>query len=234
MEWTNLQNKTKTLEMTQFEDFVDVLKDRGFITLSKNAINWINLSDLVPEDRWHTDLPTDPWKWRVRVEEAHLAAYGKLFEKKPGFISLRWYPKFLAARREGKSFQERYEEGSLSHYAKEIYNLFDKHDRLALYEIKALGGFTKELNSKFESAMAELQMGMFITISGTKQKRNQKGEPYGWPATAYQTVELWAGEELIETAGKTDPQEAREEIIAHIKLHAPGADLKKIKKFLGF
>lgn len=63
-----------------------------------------------------------------------------------------------------------YEDGLMSIYAKQIYELFNEDSILAVHEIKAMAGFTKELNSRHESAMMELQMGMFITVNGTKQK----------------------------------------------------------------
>lgn len=219
--------------MRTFDDFVAALKKFGLMALSQNAINWINLAQLVPEEHWHTDLPTDPWQWRIKIEEEGLAAYGKLFDKKPGFIDIAWYPKSLAARRLGKTFKECYQQGTYSQYAREIYSLFEENDRLALYEIKSLGGFTKDQNYRVEAALTELQMGMFITCSGTKQKRNQQGEPYGWPATAYQTVEAWAGKGLIEEANQIDPQEARKMIIEQVKTILPNSDPKKIKRFLG-
>ena len=65
---------------------------------------------------WHTDNPeTDPWLWRIRVlEERNDIVYSKLFFKKAGFITKEWYPYFLAARREGKVFEEEYYYGKIS------------------------------------------------------------------------------------------------------------------------
>jgi len=221
------------VKLTKYEDFVSILEKVGFMPLSKNCLDFINLSDLTEPEQWHTNLPSDPWPWRVQIELDHKAAYGKLFDKKPGFISLEWYPIFLSAVRRGRSFNEVYSAGLLSSYAKQIYTLIEDHKLLAVHEIKALGGFTKELNSKYESAMCELQMGMFITTNGMKQKTAANGEPYGWPSTSYSTVETWAGEELIEEAWNLKPQDAVDEILLRIDDIMPKADDKKLKKFLG-
>lgn len=221
-------------KITEYSDFVSIVEDLGFMPLSNNSINFINLSDLTRSEQWHTDLPSDPWLWRINIEKDHKAAYAKLFGKKPGFISLKWYPKFLSARRKGRSFFELYSDGLLSNYAKQIYSLFEDHESLAVHEIKSLCGFTKELDSKYESAMCELQMGMFLTVNGTKQKINAKGESYGWPSTVYSTVEAWAGDRLIKESTGIKPEDAIDEIIMRIKEVTPYVETKKIRSFIEF
>lgn len=221
------------MTMKEYQEFVSKVEDIGFMTLSTNNIGFTNLADLTTEDQWHTGLPSDPWRWRVRIEDDHKAAYGKLFDKKPGFISLEWYPVFLAARRKGRSFAEVYSEGLLSNHSKQIYELFKYHKSLAVHEIKAMCGFTKESNTKYENAMTELQMWMFITVNGTKQKISAKGDPYGWPSTAYSTVETWAGEKLIEEAKRMNPKDALDEIIMRVQDIVPQAEMSKIRRFVG-
>jgi hypothetical protein len=228
-----LRRNYKGKKITEYSEFLEVLEEIGFMPLSNNCINFTNISDLTEEKEWHTGLATDPWSWRVRAESERKAAYGKLFDKKPGFISYEWYPIFIAARRKGRSFSEMYSEGLISYNAKQIYELFNEHSILALHEIKSLCGITKETNSKFENAMTELQMRMFITINGTKQKLSQKGGTYGWPSTAYSTVETWAGEKLMQETEEIDAEEAIENIMYKINEVVPDADIRKIKKFLG-
>lgn len=220
-------------KITYYEEFVSILEDVGFMPLSTNTIGFINLSDLTESQQWHTDLPSDPWKWRVKIEQEGKGAYAKLFNKKPAFISLEWYPKFIAARRKGRSLSEMYSEGLISSYGKQIYQMFDDREILAAHEIKSLGGFTKESNSKYEAAMNELQMNMFITANGTKLKISSKGEAYGWPSAAYSTVETWAGEDIMLEANSMKPQKAIEEISLRVKDMLPNVDNKKINRFLG-
>lgn len=230
-------NDYKNTKITEYKDFIAIVEEVGFMPFSKNCIDYISLdgdSGLTEPGQWHTDLPSDPWPWRVQIEVDHKAAYAKLFDKKPGFISLEWYPIFLSARRKGQSFYESFNDGLLSSYAKQIYTLFNSYDILATHEIKALCGFTKETNLKYESAMNELQMGMFITTNGMTRKIGINGDPYGWPATAYSTVEKWGGAELIEQARQMKPQDAMDEIMNRIYEFVPNADPKKIKRFAGF
>ena len=222
----------KDLRLKEYNEFISVVERLGFMTLSNNCIGFPNLENMTEENQWHTDLPSDPWRWRVNIEKDKKAAYGKLFDKKPGYISLEWYPKFFAARRKRRSFMDMYEDGLMSIYAKQIYELFNEDSILAVHEIKAMAGFTKELNSKYESAMIELQMGMFITVNGTKQKISAKGEPYGWPSTAYSKVETWA-KEIVILSDNINPEDAKKEILLRIEEIVPDAQPKKVNQFLG-
>lgn len=226
---TNLNEK-----ITEYHEFISKIEELGFMTLSNNSINFPNLTDLTIESQWHTGEKQDPWIWRVNIEKDKKAGYGKLFAKKPGFISIEWYPKFLSARRSGKSFSQMYSEGLLSNYSKQIYDLFEKNETLAVHEIKSLGGFTKETISKYESAMCELQMAMLITVNGTKQKISSQGEPYGWPSTAYSTVETWAGDKMIEESLNIKPKDAISDIYDRASKIIPDFNEKKMKRFLGF
>lgn len=228
-----MMNEYLNTKIIEYNEFTSIVEDLGFMTLSNNCINFVNLSALTMQEQWHTGMPTDPWQWRVNIEKDHKAAYAKVFDKKPGFISLEWYPIFLAARRKGRSFSEIYSEGLISNFSKQIYDLFKHHETLAVHEIKSLSGVTKDLSSKYESAMCELQMWMFITVSGTKQKISVKGEPYGWPSTAYSTVETWAGDQLIEEAYSINPENAMDEIMMRVKDIIPHAEMKKIRRFIG-
>jgi hypothetical protein len=220
--------------LTQYESFVEIVETIGFMPFSKNNINFLNLdTNLTKPEQWHTGFDSDPWPWRVKIEADHRAAYAKIFNKKPGFISIEWYPIFLAARRKKRTFEDFYNDGLLSNYAKQIYSLFDKYDILATHEIKGLCNFTKETNSKYEAAMIELQMNMLLTTNGMKQKISADGDTYGWPSTAYSTVEFWAGKNLIDESDKITPKSATDEILSRIFDIVPEADIKKARRFAG-
>lgn len=218
----------------EYEEFVQLINEIGFMPLSNNCIDFISLSAITHAESWHTDHPDDPWLWKTRVETEHKAAYAKIFDKKPGFISLDWYPVFLAARRNNKGFDELYSDGLMSNYAKQIYSLFEHKYELAAHEIKALIGYGKESASKYEAALIELQMKMLVTGNGLKYKLSKSGEEYGWPVISYTTTERWIGQELMEKARNIDPAYAMETITKRIDEICPGADKRRIKKFIDF
>ena len=183
---------------------------------------------------WHTgDSDTDPWEWRMRVlNERNDIAYSKIFFRKAGYITKEWYPYFLAARRGGKSFDEMYADGIYSNFAKKIYELLRENESLPLHEIKILGGFDRKDTSKFEKALVDLQMGLFITMSGMRQKTSRLGIEYGWFSTVFCVTERFWSADVFDRAGNINTKEAEEKITERILGLNPLADEKKIVKFI--
>ncbi len=181
--------------------------------------------------RWHTGEPsTDPWEWRMRVlEERSDIAYAKVFFRSSGYITEEWYPYFLSVRRKGRTFEEAWQDGLVSDLARRIYNAAAENVRVAMHDIKQLAGLHGETSAQIEKAMTELQMSMFLTICGRAQKLNKFGEAYGWSSTVFCTPEeFWHTDEFPDI----DPQEAAEKIHARVLQLNPGAQERKIKKFI--
>lgn len=229
-------------EILNYDDFVAVILEAGFSMGGGNsegiyaAVPW-GWKEEPPYETpvcWHTgEAKTDPWEWRMRVlDERKDIAYGKLFFKKSGFISKEFYPYFLAARREGQTFEEEYASGKISHYAKELYQIVREYGTLPLHAIKQIGGVTKEDKSRFDRAMVELQMKMYLTMCGRQQKLSNKGEEYGWSSTVFCTVEDFFEAEVFEEAAGLTKKEAIQAIEEQIYFLNPDASEKKIKKFI--
>ena len=222
-----------------FEDFCNELYRCGFSMGGGNAkgifalidYDWLNQDTLDTPVKWHCgDLEVDPWEWRMRVLEERVdIAYSKVFFKTSGFITKDWYPHY-AVRRNGETFESGYERGGISHTAKRIYDIV-RDGYVALHEIKALGGFGKEDKSSFDRAMVELQMGMLITITGRRQKKNKYGIEYGWNSTVFTTVDNFWAERDFEIP-VLDAEESYEKIRQQILLLNPTAEEKTIRKFI--
>lgn len=206
--------------------------DKGIYAIIDYA--WNSPENNVSPISWHTGDPeTDPWQWRIRVlEERDDIAYSKVFFRTSGYITKEWYPYFLSVRRRGKSFERAYADGEISRTAKEIYDIIAENESAALHDIKRLGGFGKENKSRFDRAVTDLQMKMYITMCGRTSKLNKSGEEYGWNVTVFSTPEKLFGEEFAENAMKIPIEEAEEKIRARILKLNPQADEKKIKKFI--
>lgn len=224
-----------------FSDFCIALDDCGFSMGGGNPKGifavipycWDEQQFIESPVKWHTGDPEiDPWEWRMRVlEERDDIAYSKLFFRTSGYISKKWYPYFYAVRRKGESFEDAYERGTVSQTDKRIYDIISETGKTAFHEIKQLGGFRKEDNSKFERAIVELQMRMYITMCGRAQKINKYGEGYGWNSTVFTTVEdFWVARGIF--LPDFDPAENYEKIKAQILNLNPEADKKKIDKFI--
>jgi hypothetical protein len=230
------------MTLNNFEDFIAALLNAGFSTGSGHTegvyavvpFAWDESPPFRTRVRWHTGDPaTDPWEWRIRVlEERNDIAYAKMFFKKSGYITEEWYPYFLAARRKGMDFGEEYARGTISHSAKRIYDVVKDGGALPLHEIKRLGGFSREEKSRFDAAVIELQMRLYITICGAKQKVSLTGGEYGWRSTVFCAVEKFWDKAIFKRAGKISAREAAEKITDRIYKLNPDADARKIRKFI--
>lgn len=229
-------------EIKNYANFVDGLLNAGFSMGGGNSegiyslIPW-NWNEQPPYEtpvEWHTGNPeTDPWEWRMRIlDERSDIAYAKVFFKKSGYITKEWAPFFIAIRRNNMSFEEQYEDGLISNYAKRIYSSFLEYETLPLHAIKQLGGFEKSEKNHFDKALVELQMKMFLTMCGRQQKISQKGEEYGWSSTVFCTTEQFWGKDIFEKAENLDKEEAINKITERISILNPDASQKKIIKFI--
>jgi hypothetical protein len=125
-----------------------------------------------------------------------------------------------------------YADGIYSNYAKRIYEILRENDSFPFHEIKLLGGFDKKDNSKFEKALTDLQMGLFITMSKMQQKVSRVGLEYGWFSTVFSTTERFWGNDVFDRAARLSADEAEEKITERILKLNPSADEKKIIKFI--
>ncbi|MDR2909128.1 MAG: hypothetical protein LBU86_04525 [Oscillospiraceae bacterium] len=224
-----------------YSDFCRELLSAGFSIAGGNNEGVFGLIDFdwrnEPRDspvRWHTGDPdTDPWEWRIRVlDDRDDISYAKVFFRKGGFITREWYPYFLAARRGGGDFGDFYSEGLVSRNAKRLVDALKEHHTLPLHELKRVAGFGKEDKSQFERALLDLQAGLFVTVSGTAQKRNKYGEEYGWHTTCFCLTESFWPPEVFERAGKLDKGKAIDAITERVYRLNPAANGKKVKKFI--
>jgi len=225
-----------------YQDFVNALLVAGF---SLGGGNSEGIFSLIPWSwneeppyetpvRWHTgDAETDPWEWRIRVLAEHNdISYAKVFFKKSGYITRDWISHFVAARRGNTQFEDQYADGLLSHSAKRIYDVIQAHEVLPLHAIKQLAGFGKEEKSRFDSALVDLQMKLFLTMCGRQQKISRQGEEYGWSSTVFCTTENFWGQDVFEKAARLDQTTAIAEITEQVLRLNPAAEQKKILKFI--
>ena len=227
--------------LSNFNDFIRILLSSGFSLGGGNDEGIYTIVDfdwtVVPPGspiQWHTGDPeTDPWEWRIRtLRERSDIAYAKCFFKKSGYITQEFYPYFLSLRRGGREFDDEYMDGEISYYAKRIYDVVREHGELPSHAIKSLGCFGRDEKSKFDSALNELQMRLYLTICGTRRRINANGEEYGWDTTVLCTTEhFWEGTDVFDRAMKLDDSEAYGAIRERVLKLNPGADEMRIRKF---
>lgn len=229
--------------IANYDDFVKELQSAGFSMGGSNpegiysVINW-SWDEEPPYEtpvRWHTGDPeTDPWEWRMRVlEERKDIAYAKLFFRKSGYITAEWYPYFYAARRGNRSFDEVYYGGTVSSEAKRIYTVLREQGPTSLHILKSATGLGQPaLKGKFDRALTDLQMGLFITMCARQQKISGNGIAYGWFSTVFCLTEQFFDPSVFKKAASLSNEAAYSAIAAQVKIISPDAKPKQIQKFI--
>ncbi len=219
------------------EDAINYINEVGFLPLFKNEIPGFSLEErTVPEFWWSGDTQHDPWEWRELIARSGQVAYGKFFNKKAGFISKEWLPYFVNWRRDGYDFDALWEDGKASARQKKIMDLFAEElmdEELYSNEIKQRAGFGKGGAKGFDGIVTGLQMQMYLCMRDFKQRRNKKGEYYGWPIAIYCTPEHLFGFDYVRSAYKEEPSASARRISEYISDIYPIATPKQIKKVIG-
>ena len=154
----------------------------GFLPLFRNSVPGFSLEErTLAAHWWSEDASVDPWCWRALAAESGKVAYGKFFDKKAGFVSLRWLPRFANWRRDGYDFDARWEDGKASYRAMRIMSLFADGRALLSGQAKQEGGFGKGGEKNFSGIVTDLQMQTYLVICALRCKIARNGLPYGWP-----------------------------------------------------
>lgn len=208
----------KLPDVSTKEELCALIENIGFIPLFKSAVPGFSVEEITSSERWFSDdNEHDPWDWRKLIAAEGNIAYGKLFQKKAGFISKKWYPKFANFRRDGYDFDSLYEEGLAPRRNAIIMKLFPGDEMIPSFEIKRRAGFEKGGEKGFEGVLTVLQMQTYLTVRGFSQKRNKAGEPYGWATGIYSAPEALFGEDHVRSEYSKHPKESREEILEHCR-----------------
>ena len=189
----------------------------------------------MPEYWWSEDSEHDPWVWREIIARSGKIAYGKFFDKKAGFISVKWLPVFANYRRRGYDFDALYEDGLAPLKHKKIMANFmeDKAESEILSnQLKAMSGFGKDGEKGFDGAVTSLMMQMYLCNCDFRKRKNKKGEEYGWNVALYTTPEHIWGYETVTANYNEDPEKSWERILRYMNDVYPIATDKQIKKVL--
>ena len=218
------------------DEAIKYINEIGFLPLFKNAIPGFSLEErTVPEHWWSGNPEHDPWEWRAIIARRGEVAYGKFFDNKAGFISKEWLPYFVNYRRDGYDFDALWDDEKASRRQKKIMDLYAEEAADAeyySYKIKQNAGFGKGGEKGFDGTLSNLQMSTYLCVRDFRQKRNKKGQEYGWAIAVYSTPEHIFGYDYVTSAYSEDPAESGQKIINHLKDVYPIATDKQIKKLV--
>ncbi len=219
------------------EEAIEYIKRTGFLPLFKNEVPGFSLEERTESKYWWSgDITTDPWEWREIISRHSDIAYGKFFDKKAGFISKEWFPYFANFRRDGYDFDALWDDGKASAKQKKIMDIFFENlsgNEYFSNELKEKAGFGKGGTKGYDGVVTGLQMQMYLCICDFRQRRNKKGEGYGWPVAVYATPEHLWGYEHVTSAYCETPVGSAMRIARHIAEAYPGAEEDMIRSIIG-
>ncbi len=219
------------------EEAIAYINEVGFLPLFKNDIPGFSLEErTIARHWWSGDPSIDPWEWRAIIARSEKVAYGKFFDGKAGFISMKWLPYFVNYRRDGYDFDALWDDEKTSNRQKKIMDLYseEKADaELFSFEIKQTAGFGKGGEKGFEGTMTHLQHLLYLCVRDFRQKRNKKGQAYGWAIAVFATPEHLWGYDFVTSAYSEDPVESGKRIVAHMEDIYPIATPAQIRKLIG-
>ena len=217
------------------EELVSLINTIGFLPLFSNDIPGFSVEERVPAYVWWTgDKTTDPWEWRMILARNPDIAYGKFFNKAAGFVSKSFFPVFANYRRNGYDFDALFEDGLASYRARKIMDVFELDDEavgkeLMSYEVKELAAVDKN----FQGMLTDLQMQTYLILSDFRQRKNRKGQLYGWHIAAVETPETKWGRDFVTSDYTEDPKESWGKLEERVKQHFPNATDESIQKIFG-
>ena len=219
------------------DEAIEYINEIGFLPLFKNEIPGFSLEErTVPEYWWSGNSERDPWEWREIIARRGEIAYGKFFDKKAGFISKKWFPYFANYRRDGYDFDALWDDEKASLRQKKIMDLFAEGNAEAEYysnELKQKAGFGKEGDKGFDGVITTLQMQTYLCLRDFRQRKNKKGEAYGWPIAIYSTPEHIWGREHVTSAYTESATESGERIAKYLMEIYPIATAQQIRRVIG-
>ena len=215
-------------------DAINYINETGFLPLFKNDIPGFSLEErTVPDYWWCGDPDVDPWEWRELIARSTEVAYGKFFDKKAGFISKEWLPYFANHRRDGYDFDALWDDEKASRRQKKIMDVLELEQEIYSNELKARAGFGKGGEKGFDGTVTDLQMKTYLCVRDFRQRRNKKGELYGWPIAIYTKPETLWGYDHVTSAYKESSADSGARIAEHMKDIYPIATSAHMKKVLG-
>lgn len=139
-------------------------------------------------------------------------------------------------RRDGYDFDALWDDEKASRRQKKIMDLFAQENANAEYyssEVKQKAGFGKDGEKGFEGTITDLQMQMYLCVRDFRQRKNKKGEKYGWAIVVYSTLEHVFGYEYVTSAYSEDPVESGKRVVNRIMELYPSVPVDQLSKLLG-
>jgi len=193
----------------------------SFLPFFACAIPDFSVEECTSSRYWFVSGVDGPREWRMELARRGIAAYGKLFARKAGFVGREWYPGLVNYWRDGYDFDARYEDGLASRREKRIMDVLLNEGPTLSKDLKRLAGFGRDGLKGFDTAITNLQMQTYVTVHSFEYTRDKYGKPYGWGIARYAVTEDVLGEGVMRGAYDRPSEESKSRIIEHLGLLYP-------------
>lgn len=219
------------------EELIGLVGEIGFLPFFSNEAAGFSLEEIVSEEcwyqgRWKGKVNWPAWEWKGEITRDKRLAYGKLFNKKAGFISLDWFPDFCNYRRDGYDFDARYEDGLSAYKDKLTMDYLEERDSCLSKELREAGNYRKGGNKGFDTMITRLQSQTYITVTDFAYRTNRQGEVYGWGIARYAKSETYWGAALCTSAYDRKPEESFERMLTRLRSVLPDTDERVFTQLL--
>ena len=222
-------------EIHSEKDMERLVLEWGLLPFFKNDIPGFSIEEHTPPELWYDSESGEwaPWDWKGPVARTGTCAYGKLFWKKAGFVSMEWFPDLANWRRDGYDFDARYDDELASYKDKEIYDAIARNGSLQTGRLKQLCGYGGPDGKKgFETVITRLQMQTYVTVADFDYATDKHGVPYGWGIARWSTPEAIFGYDAVTAAYGRAPAQSRQRLMEHLQKRLPHATEKQLTKLL--
>ena len=233
--------KQQTNLICSAEDLERQVCQQGFLPFFYCGIPGFSIEERTAREYWFSDEEEGPWEWKGPIIREGHCAYGKIFNKKAGYVSLEWLADFMNYRRS-------------RHYAKDedtaalddvVLQTIISEGSATVKELRHLLGFVKgrgkrkatdlvdpmpnEGKISLDPILTRLMMGMHIVIADFEYNLDRHGRPYGWGVARYTTPEALYGPLVVDHT----PEASFHKLHKHFRQLLPGIDEKKLLQLIG-
>lgn len=227
-----------------WKELISWINEVGFLPLFANDVTGFSVEEHVASGFWWTgNKEQDPWEWREIIAASHEVAYGKFFDKKAGFISLKWLPYFVNYRRNGYDFDSRWEDGRATRREKLIMDILTDTDengdtlwsdkQILTTDLKKLAGFGKDGEKNFPGVITGLMMQTYLVTADFCKRKNKKGDEYGMPVSILVPPEALWGYDVVTSAYEEEPMKSWQRVFDRVKMLYPNSACNDICRLIG-
>lgn len=216
--------------------------EMGFLPFFPCGIPGLSIQEMTPRSLWFSDEEEGPWEWKGPVIKEGHCAYGKIFNRKAGYVSLEWLPDLMNYRR-SKQLAQNEDIAALDDI---VLQTIEIEGSATIKDLRRILDFAKgrgkrkraqtvgdllpeEEKISLEPILTRLMMQLRIVTSDFEYNIDRRGNPYGWGIARYTTPENLYGRLTVNRT----PEESFDRIYHYLRGKFPYASEKKLLTLIG-